>query len=105
MQQCLVEECKRIKDEDWLTDNELALELVRIERKNQNEKWGVQDHSLSEWCTILGEEFGELCEAVNETVLYNADKPEKAGIENILKECVHVSAVAVQILEKIIPEV
>lgn len=105
MQQCLVEACKKLKDEDWLANNELALVLVNIERENQNAKWGDQNHTLSEWCTILGEEFGELCEAVNETVLYNADKPERAGIENILKECVHVSAVAVQILEKIIPEI
>ena len=105
MQQCLVEECKKLKKEGCLSDKELALELVRVERQNQDSKWGDQNHSLPEWCTILGEEFGELCEAVNETVLYNADKPERAGIENILKECTHVSAVAVQILEKIIPEV
>lgn len=105
MQQCLVEACKKLKDKDWLANNELALVLVNIERENQNDKWGDQNHTLPEWCTILGEEFGELCEAVNETVLYNADKPERAGIENILKECVHVSAVAVQILEKIIPEI
>lgn len=105
MQQCLVEACKKLKDEDWLANNKLALVLVNIERENQNDKWGDQNHTLSEWCTILGEEFGELCEAVNETVLYNADKPERAGKENILKECVHVSAVAVQILEKIIPEI
>ena len=70
MQQCLVEACKKLKDEDWLANNELALVLVNIERENQNDKWGDQNHTLPEWCTILGEEFGELCEAVNETVLY-----------------------------------
>ena len=52
MQQCLVEECKRLKAEDWLTDNKLALELVRIERQNQNEKWGDQNHTLSEYNSV-----------------------------------------------------
>jgi hypothetical protein len=48
---------------------------------------------------ILGEEYGELCEAVNETCYRNAKRPERGGRENIIKEAVHVAAVAVAIVE------
>ena len=76
-----------------------ALTLIAQRRYEQFEKWGEQEHTWSEWATILGEEYGELCEAINETVLNNATKPELGGLENMVNEVVDVAAVALQMLE------
>ena len=82
----------------------VAIQLVLLERVAQTKKWGEQNHSWAEWVTILGEEYGEFCEAVNETVLNNANKPELGGYKNMVKEATHTAAVAVQILEKLIEQ-
>ena len=82
---------------------EEALKLVIAERGRQMVKWGDQsgNHPL-EWVGILGEEFGELCEAITETSLGNAQHRERGGLDNILKEAIHVAAVAVAIAETVI---
>lgn len=54
-----------------------------------------------EWISILGEEYGELCEAVNETLFENAAHPDRGGFEKIIKEATQVAAVAVAIIESI----
>jgi NTP pyrophosphatase (non-canonical NTP hydrolase) len=79
-----------------------ALTLVDEERNRQDAKWGDQsgNHPF-EWMSILGEEYGELCEAVNETFFQNGDKPERGGLDKIRKEAVQVAAVAVAIIEAI----
>jgi hypothetical protein len=41
-----------------------VLKDVACERREQDAKWGVQDHSDIEWSAILGEEIGEACEQV-----------------------------------------
>jgi NTP pyrophosphatase (non-canonical NTP hydrolase) len=78
----------------------LALQSVQAERNRQDEKWGDQsgNHPF-EWMSILGEEYGELCEAVNETFFKNGDKPERGGIDKMRKEAVQVAAVAVALIE------
>lgn len=81
-----------------------ALTMIAQRRYEQIEKWGEQYHTWSEWATILGEEYGELCEAINETVLNNATKPELGGLENMVDEVVDVAAVALQILEILLDE-
>ena len=79
---------------------ESALALVKAERKRQDSLWGDQSEThLYEWLGILGEEYGELCEAVNETCFQNATHPEKGGFESVLREAVQVAAVAVEIIE------
>ncbi len=79
---------------------EYAVNLVRAERERQIEKWGNQsgNHPF-EWMSILGEEFGELCEAVNETCFKNPTHPERGGLDAIRREAIHVAAVAVAIAE------
>ena len=79
---------------------EAALILVMTERQRQNELWGDQsgNHPF-EWMSILGEEYGELCEAVNETFFKRGAHPEKGGFDRILKEATHVAAVSVAIME------
>lgn len=79
-----------------------VLALVEKERKRQNEKWGDQsgNHPF-EWMSILGEEYGELCEAVNETCFQNSTHPDRGGVDAIMTEAVHVAAVAVALIEAV----
>lgn len=77
-----------------------AIELVIAERQRQIEKWGADsDNHPFEWMSILGEEYGELCEAVNETCFRNGTHPERGGPQRIVEEAVQVAAVAVAIAE------
>ena len=77
-----------------------GIKLVVTERERQIDLWGDQsgNHPF-EWMAILGEEYGELCEAVNETCFQNPKHPERGGKPNIVKEAVHVAAVAIAIAE------
>ena len=77
-----------------------AINRVVEERSRQSALWGEQsNNSLYEWMSILGEEYGELCEAVNETCFKNPRHPERGGRGKIIKEAVQVAAVAVAIVE------
>lgn len=76
-----------------------AVRLVTEERKRQYSLYGDQSgKSPYEFLAILGEEYGELCEAVGETYM-KGRHPERGGTEKIIKEAVHVAAVAVQFIE------
>ena len=79
----------------------VAVNLVNNERNRQDAKWGTQNHEPAVWTVILGEEFGEFCEAVNETIFCYGDnaKPEKGGYENMIEELTHVAAVATGAIE------
>lgn len=79
---------------------EYALQMVADERRRQFSLWGDQSgrHPF-EYMSILGEEFGELCEAANETCFQNPKHPERGGFDAVVREAVHVAAVAVQIVE------
>jgi len=74
-----------------------AMTDVISERAKQDEKWGEQNHYPQFWLGILGEEFGELCQAVNETVFDNGTN--LGGYENMRKEAVQVAAVALAFIE------
>lgn len=88
---------------DELTDTPFlisAIDAIVSERRHQIEKWGADtDNSPFEWMSILGEEYGELCEAVNETFFRNPTHPELGGYEKIIKEASQVAAVAAAIIE------
>lgn len=77
-----------------------AIELLLAERRRQVEQWGehVSNHPY-EWMSILGEEYGELCRAVNETCFQNPKNPELGGNDNIISEAVQVATVAIAIIE------
>jgi len=78
-----------------------AICSVLNERKRQDKKWGVQDHTLEWWLAILMEEVGEMAEAILETHFKNTRwaKPEKGGHKNIRFEAVQVAAVALAMIE------
>jgi len=72
---------------------ENIFEEIKIERENQDLKFGVQNHHPYVWLAILGEEVGE----VNKAVLnHNFDK---ASLENYRKELIQVASVAVAMIE------
>lgn len=48
-------------ERDGKTD--AILDEVEAERHRQEGKWGPQSHDPRVWLTILGEEFGEACQA------------------------------------------
>ena len=77
-----------------------ALLAVLTERLRQDQKWGVQHHTPERWLAILGEEFGELSEAVCETIFDNGLAARQCGgYENMRREAIHVAAVAVALWE------
>lgn len=77
--------------------------LIAGERKRQIELWGAQsDNTLYEWIGTLGEEFGELCEAVNETCFRTKRHPDRGGYGNIAIEAIQVAAVAAEIAEAVL---
>lgn len=76
-----------------------AIDMVIAERRRQIKLWGDSGNTLDEWIRILGEEFGELCQAVNETCFQHPRHPERGGYANIVEEAVQVAAVAVAIAE------
>lgn len=77
-----------------------VLNDVVLERSRQDKKWGEQNHMPPVWISILSEELGELCQAVNETIFDNGvNERKKGGYENMRKEAIQVAAVAVAFVE------
>lgn len=74
-----------------------SIEQVRVftdivrERRAQDEKWGANRELVSLlWCTILGEEYGESCQAA-----LHRDH------EHLREELIQLAAVAVAMVESI----
>ena len=65
------------------------------ERTNQNEKWGIQSHTIPEWLMIMGEEFGEAFKAGNESYFRNQN------IRILKNELIQTCAVGLAIIEAI----
>lgn len=70
-----------------------ALEHVNLERDRQEAKWGEQNHDPFTYLTVLGEEFGELCQAA-----LHAKFGGRAA-EKLREEAVQTAAVALAIVE------
>ena len=69
-------------------------DLIRTERKRQDDKWGIQRQHDMIWLAILVEEVGEVAQAIL----------KKESKERIKTELVEVAAVAVAWLENIIED-
>ncbi|MER1275508.1 MazG-like family protein [Bacillus velezensis] len=78
----------------------LVNDEVLIERTKQNEKWGIQRHSYGDWLMILGEEFGEVCEAMQRNKAWG----KKTDAVDLHKELIQLAAVASAIAEHVIDE-
>ncbi len=75
---------------DILGDYERICADVWSERARQRRKWGAQTHSIDHWLVILGEEYGEACEAALEK-----------DNEQLRKELIQVAAVAMAVISGI----
>lgn len=73
---------------------------VLEERARQNEKWGLQRHDLGKWLGILGEEFGEVCQAINRIHFPSGAKETDA--DDLYEELTHLAAVASAIAEQVL---
>lgn len=78
--------------EKFVRTNNVLCE-VRDERARQDDKWGEQNHDPFLYLTILGEEFGEACQAALH-MRYGGPAAEK-----LRKELVQTAAVAVAAIE------
>ena len=68
---------------------------VLAERSRQDEKWGQQDHFAERWATIIGEEYGEMCTAINE-FSFNATYENE---QQIYVEAIQTMATCMAMLE------
>lgn len=68
---------------------------VIAERNRQDEKWGEQDHRADTWVSIIGEEYGEMCKAVNEFGF----NPKEETISDIYTEAIQTMASCMAMLE------
>lgn len=83
---------------------------VEDERRDQDYKWGQQDHNLVEWMTILTEEVGE---AAKEACDYHFNNPpkkftclsqddiQKKRLAAYRKELIQTAAVAIAMVESL----
>lgn len=72
-----------------------AIRAVLAERDRQDERWGVNFRlNPDTFCRILGEEFGEVCRAVDDE-----------GPHRVYEECVQVAAVAVRMAVAALQEI
>lgn len=79
-----------VEPDDWLDD----LQAVNRELHKVLEKWGPQALTLFDWGSVLGEEYGELCRAVN---AYEFGSEGQGDLSGVYKEAVQVAAVAVHV--------
>jgi NTP pyrophosphatase (non-canonical NTP hydrolase) len=72
--------------------DELSKAILK-ENDRQLWKWGTQKRTPPEWLMYLGEEYGELCEAV-------AEFEYRKGLQkNIVKEAIQTATLALKIAE------
>jgi len=74
-----------------------VFEMVAKERDRQDAKWGFPQHnSPFEWVSIVTEELGELAKETNDAYI---GKNPKRNVSGIMREAIHVAAVAIAIIE------
>jgi len=80
-----------------------ALYGVALERASQDAKWGKQEHSLTTWITVLGEEVGEAAKEVLEyrqATIYQGDHySAQDRLRRLRAELLQAAAVAVATVE------
>lgn len=76
-----------------------ALRHIVEERIRQDKKWGEQNHEPAMWLAILGEEFGEACQAALADAFTKNRKQAEKTSGQLRAELVQVAAVAVAFIE------
>ena len=72
-----------------------CVSAILRERRDQDDKWGEQNHPPLHWLAILTEEVGELAKEVNEHYW----REQRDTLTKLRAELVQVAAVAVAWLE------
>lgn len=83
----------------------VAVRMLVAERRRQDNKFGIQDHDPAWWMVIMGEEFGETCQAVCEYRWAEAApdaRDRMSRIEHAMEEASQVGAVAVAMIQAIL---
>lgn len=70
---------------------------VGLERLRQDSKWGLQRHEYGDWLKILGEEFGEVCQAMQKDKGWG----KETDANDLYEELIHLAAVSVAIAEQV----
>lgn len=73
---------------------------VVLERHRQDKKWGIQRHSFLRWYAILGEEVGEVAEALQQGM----KSAKNTDADDLYKELIQVAAVAVAFAEHVLED-
>lgn len=82
-----------------------AVQMLVNERRRQDDKFGKQDHDPAWWMVIMGEEYGETCQAVCEyrwAEASQADRSRMQRIQHAMEEASQVGAVAVAMIQSIL---
>lgn len=77
------------------------IEKIIQERRLQDEKWGVQNHSPIEWCAILMEEVGEMAKEAHEYHFRGKYYKDTGQLERYEKELYQCAAVCLSMLESL----
>ena len=72
----------------WVKD----LAAVDSELRRVFEKWGEQTLTLLDWTSVLGEEFGEVCRAVN---VFEFGTHGEDDLDHVYGEAIQTAAVAI----------
>lgn len=81
-----------------LSTNEVLIAVGR-ERLRQRAKFGIQRHDFPVWMTVLGEEFGEACQAILRSREDLPPTQRAVHLNHARNELVQVAAVAVAAIE------
>jgi len=77
-----------------MTEHPVFVEVSK-ERDRQDRLWGEQNHDPVYWLSILGEEFGEACQAFNNYWFESTSD----NLDAYREEIIQVAAVAVEMIE------
>ena len=74
--------------------------LVLIELEKAKKKHPAFPYAYNSQCSIIGEEYGKVCKAVNDFM----SCVEGATRENILLEAAHVAVTSIRMIEQLIEQ-
>jgi NTP pyrophosphatase (non-canonical NTP hydrolase) len=94
-----LESYRLIKEVKKLNLTLQVLLAIDAERTRQNQLWGKQRHDIGKWLAILGEEFGEVAQAMQPHMGLKTTKDSDAN--DLYKELIQVAAVSCAFAEQI----
>lgn len=90
-----------MRDRNHMIDDILLRDIIQ-ERDRQDAKWGEQNHDQFKWNAILGEEVGEVANAICENWYGDVFSSEARGkFLHLREELVQVAAVAIAFIQSL----